>query len=136
MVEHSKPFVEKLLVEKYAPGRIFKKLNRSFVEVTELLQTMPDELMWLLRSLRKGELNVGIKIKYMEKILMEIDRASSRLSFSLIIASIIVGSSLITTLNRGPFIFGYPIVGILGFFIAGVLGLGLVVDIIWRGKLK
>ena len=136
MVEHTRPFAENLVKQKYSPEKIFKKLGKTTTELLELFQQMPDELIWILRNLRKGEITVGIKHKGLEKFLIEIDRASNRLSFSIIIAAVIVGSSLIIQLNKGPFLFGYPIVGILGFMIAGILGLGLVFDIIWRGKLK
>jgi len=58
------------------------------------------------------------------------------MSLSIIIAAIIIGSSLIVHVNIGPFIFGYPILGIIGYIIAILLGFGLIISIIRSGKWK
>jgi hypothetical protein len=49
--------------------------------------------------------------------------------------AIIVGSSLIINLGRGPFLYGFSALGIIGFFIAGLLGLWLAVFILRSGRL-
>jgi len=53
----------------------------------------------------------------------------------MIIAALIVGSSLILDLDVGPQFIGYPLFGILGFAFAGVLGIWLVIAILRSGKL-
>ena len=37
--------------------------------------------------------------------------------------------------NKGPLIYGFPVLGILGFVFAGLLGLGLAVGILRSGRL-
>jgi ubiquinone biosynthesis protein len=71
----------------------------------------------------------------LERLILEIDKSSNRLSFSLIIAALIIGSSLIIFLNKGPFILGLSIFGLIGFLIAAILGLWLVIAILRSGKL-
>ncbi len=67
--------------------------------------------------------------------MLELDRASNRVAFSLIIAALIVGSSFILTLSTGPMFFGYPLLGIVGYSFAGVLGIWLVIAILRSGRL-
>ena len=61
-----------------------------------------------------------------EALVEELDVKSNRVSFSLIISALIVGSSIIITTGMSPRLFGVSLLGIFGFFIAGVLGMGLI----------
>jgi ubiquinone biosynthesis protein len=65
----------------------------------------------------------------------EIDAASNRLSFSLIISAIIVGSSFIIQTGMEPHIWGVPLLGVIGFLMAGFLGMWLVIYILRTGRL-
>jgi ubiquinone biosynthesis protein len=57
------------------------------------------------------------------------------LSFSVIIASLLLSSAIIVQAKVGPFIRGYPVLGLAGFFIAAVMGIWLLFAIIRSGKL-
>ncbi len=134
MVEHIQPFVKKLVKKKYAPERILKE-GAGFVENSfDVLKSIPDDLDWFFKSLRQGKLYLGLEHRGLEKIDATIDRASNRLSFSMIISSLIIGSSFIMSINKGPLLFGYPALGIMGFVFAAVLGIGLVISIIRGGR--
>jgi ubiquinone biosynthesis protein len=63
------------------------------------------------------------------------DRSSNRLSFAIVIASIVVGSSVIVHAAVGPQLFGYPLLGVIGFVAAAVLGIGLAIGILHSGRL-
>jgi len=64
---------------------------------------------------------------------IKIDRAANRLAMALVIAALIVGSSIVMTVRGGPTLFGLPAFGFLGFFGAVVCGLWLV-RAIWRSS--
>jgi ubiquinone biosynthesis protein len=63
------------------------------------------------------------------------DRSSNRLSFAIVIASIVVGSSVIVHAGVGPQVLGYPLLGLAGFVAAAVLGIGLAIGILRSGRL-
>jgi len=96
---------------------------------------LPGEFGTILAKIKKGELNIKFEHRGLERLTLELDKASNRLSFSMIIAALIIGSSLIVQLNKGPQIFDLPVFGILGYFVAAILGLWLVVAIIRSGRL-
>jgi ubiquinone biosynthesis protein len=50
------------------------------------------------------------------------------------VAALIMGSSMIITTGVGPFIFGFPILGVIGYLISTVMGLWLVVTILRAKK--
>lgn len=134
VVEHIQPYMKKLVKKKYSPDRLLGD-GASFVENSlKTISRLPENVDWLFKSLKAGKLYIGLEHRGLEKIDATIDRASNRLSFSLIISSMIIGSSFVMSMDKGPYIFGYSAFGIVGFIFAGVLGLGLVISIIRGGR--
>ena len=62
----------------------------------------------------------------------------NRLGFAVIIGSIIVGSSWVISTGSTVLLLGVPlwVLGVAGYLVAGVMGLGLVVAILRSGKLS
>ena len=90
------------------------------------------------RRLARGHWQVNIRHQNLDDLAHELDRSSNRLSFAVIIAAIIVGSSLVMTTAGGTSVWGIPlpVLGIVGFFFAGIMGVGLVIAILRSGKLS
>ncbi len=136
MVSHTKPFAKRLLKKKYSPVNLWKRGSTAARELFNFLEILPKEFSWLIKSLRKGDINVNFQHKGLERLILEIDRASNRLSFSMIIGALIIGSSFVVQANIGPFIFGYPAIGIIGYLFASFLGLFLIISILRSGRWK
>ena len=129
------PYVKKLAYRKFKLKTFLKDLFTTSVDLRDLLVTFPFELKRIIKNLSKGRLTFTFQHKGLDKLILELDRASNRVSFALIIAAIIVGSSLIMRLETEYTLFGYPLFGILGYIFAGVLGVWLVIAILRSGKL-
>lgn len=135
MTERAAPFVKHLKLERLFPRRIVGDFLDSSGELVQLLKEIPGELRDILKQVRQGKANIGFEHRGLEKFIFEMDRSSNRIAFSLIVASLIVGSSLIIRSDLRPFLFGFPILGIVGFTIAGILGVWLIISILRSGKL-
>ena len=61
----------------------------------------------------------------------QLQRAANRLSMALVIAALIIGSSIVMNVQGGPTIFGLPVLGFLG-FVGAVLGGIWLLGSIWR----
>lgn len=129
------PYAKKLAHRKFKPKALLRDLFTSSVDLRELLVTFPFELKRIIKKLGKGRLSFTFQHRGLDKLILELDRSSNRVSFALIIAAIIVGSSLIMRLETKYTLFGYPLFGILGYIFAGVLGVWLVIAILRSGKL-
>lgn len=101
-----------------------------------LLKELPHNLRDLSRKLLRGQLRTQLDVIQMDNLIRELDHSSNRLSFALIIAAIIIGSSLIFHSGVGPNRYGIPLLGLTGYIIAGIMGLWLVVAIMRSGKLS
>jgi len=135
MAEVVKPYVSKLIKRKFAPGQFIKDTVSGISDLRKLASDLPFEVKRILQKSRKGEMSVELRHRDLDKLILELDRSSNRLSFAMIIAAIIVGSSLIIKLEIGYKVFGFSVLGLLGFLFAGILGVGLVIAILRSGRL-
>ncbi|RMF85488.1 MAG: ubiquinone biosynthesis protein UbiB, partial [Nitrospinota bacterium] len=69
-----------------------------------------------------------------DEMIREIDASSSRLSLSLLLAALIIGSSLLMLSGQAPFLFGFPLLGLIGYLLAGCLGIWLIISFLRRGR--
>jgi len=76
---------------------------------------------------------VAIEIAHLKRTGDQLDRAASRVSLALIVAALIIGSSIVMTVGGGPTLLGLPAFGLLGFVGAVAGGLWLLRSI-WRGE--
>ena len=55
--------------------------------------------------------------------LYEIDRVVSKFSLVVIIAALLMSSSIVMTIDRGPMMFDMPVIAVLGYVITFILGI-------------
>lgn len=134
-VAHTRPFVEKLIHERHDPIRILKEMAVYSSELLDILKIIPKDTYEIIKKIKTGRLKIEFEHQGLSKFIAEMDKSSNRVSFSLVISALIIGSSLIIMANKGPLLYGLPVIGILGFIFAGILGLGLAVGILRSGRL-
>ncbi|MEQ8197063.1 MAG: AarF/UbiB family protein [Clostridiaceae bacterium] len=96
---------------------------------------VPTKFMELMDSVKVGRVKFHLQVEDLDKTVHSLNRMVNRMVFALIIASMIIGSSLIIY-TKGPIqVYGMSLVGVLGYFIAAVFGIGLIISIIRSGTL-
>jgi len=135
MAEIAAPFIKKIKLSKITPSRLLANLADSGEEFVTALSTLPGHLSDFLKLAKQGKVRVVFEHRGLENLVYELDRSTNRLAFALIISALIIGSSFIMTTNVGPFIFGFPIMGVFGYSIAGIFGVWLIISIFRSGKL-
>lgn len=127
IVQEATPFLQRALFRRYAPDALLKQGWQSFSGMVELLTELPNDLHRLLDLARRGALGVRLDIAKPEWLAKELDRVVNRLSVSLITSALIVGSSIVSTVEGGASSF----VGLMGFIGAFLGGVWLLISI-WR----
>lgn len=130
-----RPYVRKLVFKRRSPGTVFKELKKFFEILYDWGLSFPRDMKTVFDKLKKGTLKVEFEHRGLENLITELDKDSNRIAFSVIVAAIIVGSSLIIQSDKGPHLFGYPLIGIIGYVIAGFMGLWLLIAILRSGRL-
>jgi ubiquinone biosynthesis protein len=135
LAEIAKPYAKNLILERKSPQRLILKLLNDLAELYNLIILIPGQLSKTLKKMEEGVFKLEFQHRGLENLISALDRSTNRLSYSLILAAIIIGSSLIIQTDKGPHFMGFPVIGVLGFLIAAILGLGLVIMILRSGKM-
>lgn len=128
------PYVKKMIEERASASYIVKETAKTVLDFVRLVKAFPRRARHILTKAERGTLKLELEHQGIETFIEEIDIVSNRLSFSMIISALIVGSSVIITTGMSPAVFGVPLLGIIGFFLAGFLGIGLLISIIRSGR--
>lgn len=135
MVKEAGPYVRKLLSAQFSARNISRDAVSLVDDYYSIFKFLPASLKTILNKLKKGETTITLQHQGIDRMIREIDRSSNRLSFSMIVAALIVGSSLIIHMDKGPALYGFSALGLGGFLVAGILGLWLVASILRSGKI-
>jgi ubiquinone biosynthesis protein len=133
MMEIAKPYVAKLMRRKHALAIILGTKGRRLVEALSKISSIPSDLARVLALAREGRLKIEFQHVGLEGLTAEIEKASNRLSFSLIVAALVVASSVMLVL--GPDAVVYRLFAIGGFGIAALIGFWLLINIIRSGRM-
>ena len=135
MIEEVKPYARKMVTEHFDLRNLSREASSLIEEYYGVFKFLPADIKAILNKLKKGETTINLQHQGTDRMIREIDRSSNRLSFSMIVASLIVGSSLIIHMDKGPTLWGFAALGLGGYLIAGILGLWLVISILRSGKI-
>nr|WP_236029467.1 AarF/UbiB family protein [Bifidobacterium miconisargentati] len=86
------------------------------------------------RMLTRGQLRVNMELVGSQEPFQLLSDMVNRLTMALIVVGLFIGSSIVYYAGMKPIIFGIPIVGFLGYVVAFVLGVWIVLDIYLKGR--
>jgi len=112
------------------PRRLLRYLRRVTQDAGDLIERLPDDLNIILSRLRQGNVQVHVHHEHLESLIKTWDRSSDRISFALIIAGLVVASSLLVPLSGW-----LRSLGLGGYLIAALLGIWLLISILRSGRL-
>jgi ubiquinone biosynthesis protein len=135
MVEHLRPFIDKALRQKYSPLRITRDLNQIMFSYLNLARNIPRDLKEIINRINRNKFKIDLEHRGLDKFTTEFDRSINRLSTSMILAAMIIGSSIIMQTDKGPKFMGFPVLAFMGYTVAGLVGLWLVYAIIRSGRM-
>lgn len=134
-IQHFKPYARKIMMERYSPEFIFKRFSEDLNGYFEIIERLPRDYKELYEKLISDNVTINFMHKGLDSFAKDINKASNKLSFSVLISAIVLASSIFIYTGAGPKLFNIPVFGLLGFLFAGVLGLGLAIAILRTGKL-
>ena len=135
MVKELEPMVSKLIWRRWSPERLSKDIFRSVTHLSNFLNEFPIHLNEILRDVREGELRINVKDENALKHARVTEILGYRISFSLIISALIIGSSLMFFSDRSESLL-FALVGFSIFSFAGIIGFWFLISILRSGKLR
>ena len=135
LIAHASPFIKQVKLERFGPKRISTDVFDMMSRLLQFLQQFPKDLMDLAGMIRQQRLSFQLEHKGLETLLATQDQTSNRMAFAIIIAALIIGSALIVISEIPPLVFGISLIGIIGYLVAAIMGLWLLLAIIKKGRL-
>ena len=135
MVEQLKPFAEKIIKDRYSPANLAKDAAQTLQSYQALGKSLPRDIKEFINRVNKDKFKIDLEHRGLEQLVNDLDKSTNRISFSMVIAALIIGSSLVMQIDKGPMLFGFPILGLLGYSVAGFLGFGLAIAILRSGRM-
>jgi len=132
MMELAKPYVGKLVRRRHLVSMIFGDRGKRVGDALSTMTSIPGDLARVLALAREGRLKIEFEHVGLERLTAEIEKASNRVSFSFIVAALVVASSML--LSLGPDAAVYRLFAIGGFCIAALIGFWLLINIIRSGR--
>ena len=124
------------LISRFRDPRYLAERTARRLVQTDAYAGFPRQLHTLLEELKDGEIEVVFKHRGIDELISRVDILANRLVFALLIAALIVGSSLLGIFGESDFrLLGVSHFGLVGFVIAALLGLLLLIGIIRSGRL-
>ena len=132
MVEQSKPFIKK--IKKQSLMQLKGDIINTSWKYKNLITSFPERTSKFLKKLETGSIKVDIEDKDVKNLTSELDKSSNRLTYGMIIASLIIGSALLSYIGKGPMAYGISIFSIAGFLVAFLLSIILAISILRENK--
>jgi ubiquinone biosynthesis protein len=135
MVEHLRPVITKALRQKYSPRRVSRDINGILISYLNLARNIPRDLKEIINRVNRNKFKIDLEHRGLDKFTTEFDRSINRLSTSMILAAMIIGSSIIMQTDKGPKFMEFPVLAFMGYSVAALVGLWLIYAIIRSGRM-
>lgn len=133
MITQAEPFLRKQMLNRLSPEQLFKRGRRGVADGYKVLTGLPKDTHDLVKTLQSGQFKFHMEVEKAEHFLDRIDKSVSRLIMGIVIAALIMGSSIVMTVSGSDIPFGLSVFAMLGFFSA-VIGAVYLLYTNWRGR--
>ncbi|HEY4642500.1 MAG TPA: AarF/UbiB family protein [Thermoanaerobaculia bacterium] len=128
--EYAQELMTQKLKQKFDPQNFYPAL----LDLNQLVHDLPHRSREILDLTAGGKLTFGVKLTQAEEFLGGIHKVANRITVGLVIAALLVASSLMMRVETVHRLFGYPIIAIIGYLLAAIAGVYLVASILLRDR--
>ena len=128
LIEHIKPFAFRYVKEQIKPDNILKQLKKLVTDYSHILKQLPSDFSDLVSVMKKGSMKIQLEHKNLESLSTTLDGLADRLSYSIVLASLIMASALIITSKMPPLFHGTSVIGMIGFGLSAIMGFIMIIS--------
>ncbi len=129
VLAHVEPQIEEIVQKRHSMQEIRRRLLKTLTNSLELMEKLPGDLQRFLDHARHSRFTLNLELKRIEHLSERIDSSSRIMGIAMIIAALIVGSSILILADRMSEEHGFiGTLGILGLILAGVNTAGFIIS--------
>jgi ubiquinone biosynthesis protein len=122
----------RLFEEGLEPKNLLKTALHEVVEIWDFVRVLPRDVRSIINRLKEGK--VKLEFLGLNQLVHTLDVVANRLSAAIILAAMILGSSLVVLSHIPPLWNGIPIIGLIGIIVSGIFGFMMLFSIYRKGK--
>ena len=126
LLERAKPITEAAVKEQASAAHIARNAKTQLRTLLQMAESLPQDFFRLTRMLQKGKFGITLDLKQSDRISHQIDSAANRLTMGIVTAALIIGSSIVMSIETGP-----KFIGFVGYLIAFANSLWIIWSV-WR----
>ena len=115
LAEVFQPFYTTMVRRRLSVRRIFSRLQHTYHDWERLVQTLPHDLVDILKRVREGSFAVHLDVRHIDPVI-------NRVVLGVMTAALLVSSALLWSMKAPPLIAGVSVFGAAGYLIAVYLG--------------
>ncbi len=128
--DYAEQLITQKLTQKFNPRNFYPAL----LDLNQLILDLPHRAREIIDLTAAGRLSFGIKLSQAEEFLSGMHKIANRITVGVVIAALLVSSSLMLRVPTRFQIFGYPVLAVLGYLFASVAGVYLILSTLLRDR--
>ena len=110
------PIAKEIVKERVNISNFINDKKGSLLYYKNMLKSIAPLLVRSIHKIENGEMSLRFELD-------QLDRIMSKFSLVVIIAALLISSSLVMTITRGPMLWDMPLIAVLGYLATFILGL-------------
>jgi ubiquinone biosynthesis protein len=131
IIDNLKPYARQFTMPNMNPKNVLHMLRESMNDAKDLAARLPDDIGVIMNKFRRGDFQLKIHHEHLDNLVKTLDKSSNRISFAVIIAALLIGSSMLVA-QEGTVLglMTLQTLGLIGYFAAAIIGSWLLLSII------
>jgi len=125
----ARPYFVRTVAKHYNPVQFVKRVFNSVYEIGMYMEDFPRDIKNAIRKINTGEIKVDLRHKGIDPLVHTFNRVGKQIISAVIMAALIIGSSMMVVYHVTPLWGTTSFFGILGFTISGLIALSMVRDL-------
>jgi ubiquinone biosynthesis protein len=127
-------YAEQLMTQKLAQKFNPRNFYPALLDLNQLVLDLPHRTRQILDTTAAGKMTFGIKIAQAEEFLAGMHKIANRITVGVVIAALLVSSSMMMRVQTRFTIAGYPGLAVLGYLLASAAAFYLILSTILRDR--
>ena len=128
--DYAERLISQKLAQKFNPRNFYPAL----LDLNQLVLDLPHRAREIVDLTAAGRLTFGIKLNQAEEFLGGIHKIANRITVGVIIAALLISSSMMMRVETSFRIFGYPGIAVLGYILASAAAFYLIVSTFMKDR--
>jgi predicted unusual protein kinase regulating ubiquinone biosynthesis (AarF/ABC1/UbiB family) len=127
-------YAEQLMGQKLAQKFNPRNFYPALLDLNQLVLDLPHRAREIVDLTAAGRLTFGVKLTQAEEFLGGIHKIANRITVGVVIAALLVSSSMMMRVPTRFVLFGYPGLAVIGYLLASIAGFYLIVSTLMRDR--